>query len=319
LPSRQFKQTSKTITMNSKDQVRFDALKGASSFGVNNAGDFKLPACPPPVKAKALFAALGTVADGEEATTKDTVLGNLVRAIKTQDSGKGDFHGGTASKGVQREGLLEMLRNWNRTADAIATATSAPQIMESFRMPRGNNDTELAARARAFADAAGPLKAEFLALAHPADFIEALRQRITDFEEAADEQSTGLQDRAGATAGITDLVEQGLVIHKQLNAIMHNLYAATPQKLAAWLSASNIPRSPSSAKEPAAGPAHPAAAPRSAAAAKAAATLGSEVPTHSKGNGTTASHGNGAASSDGNGNETNGSGATPRLVANGST
>ena len=280
--------------MNTKDQTRFDALKGASSFGANNAGDFKPAAGAPTIKAKALFAALGVVADGEDATTKDTVLGNLVRAIKAQDAGKGDYHGGTASKSVQRDGLMEVLRNWNRTAAAIATAQSRPEIMENFRIPHGTNDTETVARARAFADAAEPLKAEFLALAHPADFVDALRQRIADFEAAADDQSTGMQDRAGATAGISDLIGQGLVILKQLDAIMYNLYAANPRKLAAWLTASNIARSTASVKQPA-----PVPAPQ--AAVTGTVTLGSEAISHAAGNGSAAS----------NGLETNGSAASP--------
>ena len=291
--------------MNTKDQTRFDALKGASSFGANNAGDFKPAAGAPTIKAKALFAALGAVADGEDATTKDTVLGNLVRAIKAQDAGKGDYHGGTASKSVQRDGLMEVLRNWNRTAAAIATAQSRPEIMENFRIPHGTNDTETVARARAFADAAEPLKAEFLALAHPADFVDALRQRIADFEAAADDQSTGMQDRAGATAGISDLIGQGLVILKQLDAIMYNLYAANPQKLAAWLTASNIARSSTSVKQPTPVPA-PAPAPQ--AAVTGTVKLGSEGISHAAGNGSAA----------GNGLETNGSSGSPRMVTNGS-
>ena len=117
---------------------------------------------------------------------------------------------------------MEVLRGWNRSARAIATARSTPEILENFRMWRRTNDTETVARARAFADSVEPLKAEFLAPAHPADFVEALRLRVTDFEEAADEQSTGQQVRVGATAGISDLIGQGLVILKQLDAIMYN-------------------------------------------------------------------------------------------------
>lgn len=294
--------------MNTKDQTRFDALKGASSFGVNNASDFKPANGAPKIKAQALFASLGVVADGEAATTKDTVLGNLVRAIKTQDSGKGDYHGGTASKSVQREGLMEVLRSWNRTAAAIATAQSKPEMMENFRIPHGTNDTETVARARAIADAAEPLKAEFVALAHPADFVDALRQRIADFEAAADDQSTGLQDRAGATAGIGDLIGQGLIIMKQLDAIMHNLYTANPQKLAAWTTASNIARSAASVKQPTPEPSpKPALASPPSLTVAGTATLGSEVTSHGAGNG---------ASS--NGNETNGSGAASRVVGSAS-
>ncbi len=228
--------------MNSRELSRFDALKGSSSFGINNVNDFKPALGTTKTKAQELFDALGTVADGEAATAKDTVLGNLVRAILAQDAGAGDFHGGTTSKSVQRDGLMAVLRGFNKSAGAIATAEGTPEIMYNFRMPHGTNDTVIAARARAFADAAVPLKAKFLALEHPADFIEALRQRVVDFENADSEQSTGLQGQVGATASIDDLIDQGLVILKQLDAIMHNKYASNPEKLAAWLTASNIQR-----------------------------------------------------------------------------
>lgn len=228
--------------MNARELARFDALKGASSFGSNNVNDFKPASGTAKTKAQELFDALGTVADGEAATPKTTVLGNLIRAILAQDAGSGDYHGGTTSKSVERDGLMAVLRGLNKTAAAIATADSTPEIMDNFRMPHGTNDTVIAARSRAFADAALPLKAKFLALEHPANFIEALRQRVVDFENADSEQSAGLQDQVGATANIDDLIGQGLVILKQLDAIMHNKYATNPEKLAAWLTASNIQR-----------------------------------------------------------------------------
>ncbi len=236
--------------MNSRELSRFDALKGSSTFGINNANDFKPLTGTIKTKAQELFDALGTVADGEAATAKNTVLGNLIRAIQAQDAGAGDFHGGTTGKSVQRDGLLAVLRGFNKSAAAIASADKTPEIMDNFRMPHGMNDTVIAARARAFADAAGPLKTKFLELEHPADFIEALRQRVVDFENADSDQNTGLQDQVGATASIDDLIDQGLVILKQLDAIMHNKYAGTPEKLAAWLTASNIQRPSVSAKQP---------------------------------------------------------------------
>ena len=187
--------------MNSRESARFDAFKGASSFGLNNVNDFKPASGTTKTKAQELFEALGAVADGE-----------------------------------------------------VATADTTPEIMDNFRMPHGTNDTVIVARARAFADAAGPLKAKFVALEHSADFIEALRQRVVDFENAHTEQNTGLQDQVGATAGIDDLIDQGLVILKQLDAIMHNKYASNPQKLAAWLTASNIQRPSANGKAATASP-----------------------------------------------------------------
>ncbi len=233
--------------MNAREQARFDGLKGASTFGLNHADDFK-PVAPAtlPTKAQTLFAALGTVADGDLATEKDTVIGNLVRKTADQQSGTGDFRGGATSKSVKRDGLLAELKKINRSAAAVADAQNKPEIMDNFRMPHETNDTETAARARAFADAAEALKGEFIALAHPADFIESLRARVAKFEEADGSKKAGLQDQVGATKSIDELLGDGLTILKQLDAIMHNLYDGDPAMLATWLSASNIQR-PSSA------------------------------------------------------------------------
>ena len=252
--------------MTARERSIFDALQGASSFGINNASDFQ--PVPPALNTKAqeLFAALGTVADGEEETEKDTVLGNLIRAVKDQEASEGDFHGGTTSKSVQREGLMDALRKWNGTAAAIATARKAPEIMDSFRMPHGTNDSVIAARARAFADAAEPLKAAFIALEMRVDFIERLRKRVADFEKAQNDQGDGLSDRAGATAGIGSWIGEGLVIHKQLDAAMQNKYEDNPEKLAAWQTASNIQRTSGNGK-PAAPVPMPAPAPKQALAA----------------------------------------------------
>ena len=158
-----------------------------------------------------------------------------------------------------------------------ATAEGTPEIMDNFRMPHGTNDTVIAARARAFADAALPLKAKFLALEHPADFIEALRQRVVDFENADSDQSTGLQDQVGATPSIDDLIDQGLVVLKQLDAIMHNKYAGNPEKLAAWLTASNIQRPSSNAKASA-----PAPTPKPSPNAKQPTTAPTPTPTSAR-------------------------------------
>jgi len=45
------------------------------------------------------------------------------------------------------------MRNYNRTAAAIAEATKKPGLMDRFRMPQGSGDEELKAKARAFAAA----------------------------------------------------------------------------------------------------------------------------------------------------------------------
>lgn len=61
---------------------------------------------------------------------------------------------------------------------AIAEDLQRPEIMDGFRMPHGNNDTELAGRARAFIKAVGDLKLHDAFVEHGLD---------DDFEDALDD------------------------------------------------------------------------------------------------------------------------------------
>jgi hypothetical protein len=82
--------------------------------------------------------------------------------------------------------LGELLRA--RVASA-APAFTTPGLDSKFRLPRTGNDQALLNAARAFAADAAPLKAEFLKLEMPSDFLERLNQLITDFETSATEKA----------------------------------------------------------------------------------------------------------------------------------
>jgi hypothetical protein len=232
--------------MNDREQARYDMFKRAGDFGVNNASDF-LPTPPDTSQttAQKLFAQLGTQADEETAAS---VMGRIKKAAKGQQVGAGAFHGGTTSKAVQRDGLMAEMRGIVRSAGAIAEAQGKPELLDIFRMPHSNNDGLLVATARAFATAADGMKADFIALEHAADFTEALLQRVADFESADIDQNTGQQNLKGATASIGPLIEEGLGIVKQLDAIMHNKYRSNAEKLGAWATASHVERQPATKK-----------------------------------------------------------------------
>jgi hypothetical protein len=88
------------------------------------------------------------------------------------------------------------------------------------------------------------MAADFIALEHPADFVAALRQRVSDFESADSQQNAGEESGSGATAGIGPLVQEGLTIVKQLDAIMSNKYRSNAAKMGAWMTASHVERAP---------------------------------------------------------------------------
>ena len=78
----------------------------------------------------------------------------------------------------------------------------------------------------------------------PADFLEDLEADIEQFEEALTRRVQGRETHVTATAAIDDLVERGMNAVRELDAIMRNMFANNPAKLAAWMSASHVERAP---------------------------------------------------------------------------
>jgi hypothetical protein len=235
--------------MNAREQARFDAVKRGGVFGTNNASDFTMPVPPAAVvtpgqtQAQQLFDSLNTPVTG--------LIARIAKNAETQQSGTGTARGGTTSKTVLRDALFLELKGLNRTASAIATAQSKPEIMDKFRMPYGVGDAVLVAKANATADAADALAAHFIAHGHESTFVDDFKAHITAFGEADTTQDTGTQTQAGATEGFAPLLEEAMTALKQLDAFMHNFYRNNPAKLGEWHTASHVERQ-AKAKKPAA-------------------------------------------------------------------
>lgn len=93
-------------------------------------------------------------------------------------------------------------------------------------------------------------KAEFIKRGLPATFLDDLNDDIAAFEEALTQRTQGRETHVNATATIDDLIERGMKIVRQLDPIMRNLFEDQPGKLAAWLSASHVERSPRRKQQP---------------------------------------------------------------------
>jgi hypothetical protein len=119
-----------------------------------------------------------------------------------------------------------------------------PSLIEIFRMPRGDNDQQLIAKARSFITEATPLLTQFVEYGLPNNFIDSLEEDIRNFEQAITEQGTSIDTKVGATAAIDDAIERGLKAVKRLTAVVKNKYADNPAKLASWTSASHVERPP---------------------------------------------------------------------------
>lgn len=217
--------------MEARDKNQWDAFGRMAVFGVTNAADFNItPATKATTKAKALFAELGTVNTALTGTATDQVEGDA------------DFHGGSTTKATMGLALLEEMRGAHRSADSIATATENPSLLDSFKLPHGNNNHVLASTARSFADSIAKTPDAFEELGHEADYADQLRQQADDFESTP-EQAQGAQKRSGSTANIPKLIHQGHAVAKQLNALVNNLYKDDATKLGAWAAAYHVERS----------------------------------------------------------------------------
>ena len=179
----------------------------------------------------------------EDLAAKTTgVIDRLDAQAESQAGASGDFHGGATSKGVLRNALLLELRGINRTAGAIAEASNDPGVMDQFRMPHGVSDQVLVARATAMAAAAEAKASLFIDYGHAPSFAADLRNHINAFENADDSKEGSLEAQAGATAGLSPLLKEGLMKVKQLDAFVHNFYQTDATKMGEWRTASHIER-----------------------------------------------------------------------------
>jgi hypothetical protein len=168
-----------------------------------------------------------------------------------QESGHGSMKAGTATKADLYDELYEDLRAINRTAKAIA-ADEPGGLEEKFRMPRSPSYAQVLTTARAFLTDAAPLSAKFLEYEMPADFLTDLAEDIAAFDEAEDDQGAGLTNRVGATRTVAQAITAGIAALRQLDPVMRNKYRNDPVRLAEWLSASHVERTPKNKKEDAA-------------------------------------------------------------------
>ena len=232
--------------MNAREQARFDMVKRVGEFGSSHAQDWVTPQPPNPAvtpgqnQARKLFQDLSAPQTG--------LIARIQKNATVQETGKATALGGTTSKSVLRDALMLELRGFNRTAAAIAESTGKPELMDKFRMPHGTNAQKLVIAARAIADAAEPMAADFIAYGHEPTFASDLRAHVADFEGAESTQDLGAQDKAGATAGFVPLLHEAATKVKQLDAFLHNFYRSNAQAMGEWKTASHVERQPKKKK-----------------------------------------------------------------------
>jgi hypothetical protein len=127
-------------------------------------------------------------------------------------------------------------------ATAIAMEEERPGISANFRVPSTKGDQALISAARAAIATATPLKSEFLKREMPATFLEDLTALITELENQVNERNANREKHVTATAAIKDALKRGVKLMRELDPIVRNKYRDDPATLAAWDSATHVPR-----------------------------------------------------------------------------
>lgn len=89
-----------------------------------------------------------------------------------------------------------------------------------------------------------PLKAEFIKRGLPATFVEDLTGAVSELEQTVSQKIQNRDARISSTATVKALVSEGVVVVRELDPIMRNVFAADPAALAAWESARRVERTP---------------------------------------------------------------------------
>lgn len=209
--------------MNDREIREVESLTRIRDFGAANAAAF-----PAGSLGAGLFTRLNDVVDELNRHGRDQTLGS--GAAKTSTGAKRDA----------RESLRQQMRAISDTARAMES--SVPNISNSFRVPNTNGDEALLNAARAFVSAATPLKVEFTSRELQESFLDDLSETIDEFERAVNSRNLNTERRVSATASIKHVLEQGMQLKRELDAIVRNKFRADPAKLAAWESARHVER-----------------------------------------------------------------------------
>ncbi len=219
--------------MNDRDQRSYDRLLRVQTFGIENTADFSATS-----KARIHFA-------------------NVDQHIKDLDTAKAGQKPARASKETLLEELRADLKNISRTARAIALS-DATFASTAYRLPENPAERELLTLADSvlakFEPAPGDsakvladktaLAARFIAYELPADFVADLRHDLDAIRQTTQSNQGETLDGVENTGAIAEILPHAARDVQELDATMHNKYAAHPEKLKAWRSASRVERAP---------------------------------------------------------------------------
>ena len=205
--------------MNDTFRRKIEMLIRVRDFGVANSSSFAADS-----RAAKLFSSLSTV------------ITELQTLSSNQASGTHSAREINTSLSLAREAVIEDLHAISLTARSLAH--TAPGLENKFRRPRKIRDQELLAIARAFANDAEPLKAEFIALEMPASFLSDLEANIAALEAEMTDRHTTQNSKSAATTSMDSVLDRAVDIVQQLQAAVQNRFQTDDGLITAWRRAS---------------------------------------------------------------------------------
>ena len=212
--------------MNDRETRRYQMFGRVQTFGKDNTTDF---------------------APTGEASKRFTNVGQVIKDLDAAKAGQQP--GAATAKDVLLDALRLDLQNVARTARAIEQ--DEPGFAAKYRLPDSPSHTALLTAADSVIvelKKAG-VAARFIAHELPADFVQHLTDDRKAIDDAQDAEESDDTEGVESTAAVGRLIRDGMKEVHYLDAIMHNKYARTPEKLRAWQSSSHIERAPQREKK----------------------------------------------------------------------
>ena len=212
--------------MNDNQRRRYERGSRVDTFMTSNAADF-----PAGGKGAAVAASLKT--ELAELASLDVAKATSVSTRQQTSAGRRDL----------RDSLRAQVAAVCDTAEV--SGRDHAEVRGLFKRQRpDNSDQTLIAVARAFAEAATPLKALFVEYEMPPDFIERLRADADGLEAQMTRQTESKGARVGTNASIKDALGRVDDLVERLEVVVRNKYRNDPARLAAWVSATHLERAP---------------------------------------------------------------------------
>ena len=171
----------------------------------------------------------------------------ITTSIETMQNHAATQTSGIGGRAVQQKSVLDAairrkMKSISRTARALNINDEG--FRRLFSTPNGRSAQKILASAREFVEEATKHQADFTRLGMRTSFVEDLTADIADYEQAINDKSGAQGAAVGATAGIDEAVENGMQAANIVSSIMRNVYEDNPVKLADWMRARHVRRSP---------------------------------------------------------------------------